>query len=141
MKYCLFFFLFLITQLCFSQKSNDEAAIRTVLEKQTEEWNKGSIDEFMKGYWNNDSLMFIGKSGVVYGYKNTLSNYKRNYADTARMGKLFFTLVKLQRLSGEYYFVVGKWFLKRSAGDVGGHYTLLLRKIKGRWFIVADHSS
>jgi len=30
---------------------------------------------------------------------------------------------------------------KSAAGDVGGHYTLLFRKIKGEWVIVADHSS
>jgi hypothetical protein len=37
--------------------------------------------------------------------------------------------------------VVGKWFLKRNAGDVGGHYTLTFEKIKGEWVIIADHSS
>jgi len=36
---------------------------------------------------------------------------------------------------------VGKWALKRSAGDVSGSYTLLIRKIKGEWVIVCDHSS
>ena len=45
-------------------------------------------EKFMKGYWENDSLMFIGKSGVTYGYKNTLNNYKKNYPTTADMGKL-----------------------------------------------------
>jgi hypothetical protein len=40
-----------------------------------------------------------------------------------------------------YYTVVGKWFLKRSVGDVGGHYSLLFRRIKGKWVIVLDHSS
>ena len=36
----------------------------------------------MKGYWNNDSLMFIGRNGVTYGYQNTLMNYKKNYPNT-----------------------------------------------------------
>jgi hypothetical protein len=31
--------------------------------------------------------------------------------------------------------------LKRSIGDVRGHFTLIWRKIKGRWVIVSDHSS
>jgi len=57
------------------------------------------------------------------------------------MGSLSFDLIKVQRLSPEYYFVVGKWFLKRTVGDIGGHYDLLFRKINGRWFIVSDHSS
>jgi hypothetical protein len=44
-------------------------------------------------------------------------------------------------LSDEYYFVVGKWFLQRSIGNIGGHYNLLFRKINGKWVIIADHSS
>jgi ketosteroid isomerase-like protein len=37
--------------------------------------------------------------------------------------------------------VIGKWHLKREAGDLSGHFTLLWKKIKGQWLIVADHSS
>lgn len=122
-------------------QSADEKAIRGILATQTAAWNSGNLDDFMKGYWENDSLMFVGKSGVTYGYRNTLENYKRGYSNADSMGKLTFTLLKVQRLSPEYYFVVGKWELKRNAGDVAGHYNLLWRKIKGRWVIVVDHSS
>lgn len=122
-------------------QSNDETAIRQLLDKQTAAWNRGDIDRFMEGYWENDSLMFIGKSGVTYGWTNTLNNYKRGYPDTAAMGKLHFELLTVKRLSDEYYFVVGKWSLQRSIGNVGGHYNLLFRKINGKWVIIADHSS
>ena len=122
-------------------QSADEKAIRGILAEQTAAWNRGNIEDFMKGYWNNDSLMFIGQNGVTYGYQNTLMNYKKNYSNADKMGTLSFDLIKVQRLSPEYYFVVGKWHLKRNAGDVGGHYNLLFRKIGGKWVIVADHSS
>lgn len=122
-------------------QSNDETAIRQLLDRQTTAWNRGDIDRFMDGYWENDSLMFIGKSGVTYGWTNTLNNYKRGYPDTAAMGKLRFELLTVKRLSDEYYFVVGKWFLQRSIGNIGGHYNLLFRKINGNWVIIADHSS
>ena len=115
--------------------------MRQVLATQNEAWNRGDVESFMIGYWNNDSLMFIGTSGVVYGYKNTLDRYKKNNADTADMGKLFFDLIELKKLSAEYYHVTGKWYLKRSIGDAGGHFTLLFRKIKGKWVIISDHSS
>ena len=122
-------------------QSNDETSIRQLLDQQTAAWNRGDIDRFMDGYWENDSLMFIGKSGVTYGWTNTLNNYKRGYPDTAAMGKLRFELLTVKRLSDEYYFVVGKWFLQRSIGNIGGHYNLLFRKINGKWVIIADHSS
>ncbi len=119
----------------------DQKEILKILNDQTVYWNKGDIDNFMKGYWNNDSLMFVGKSSVTYGFQNTLTHYKETYSDAEKMGKLFFEILKVKKLSNEYYFVLGKWFLKRNAGDVGGHYTLLFRKIKGKWMIVSDHSS
>ena len=141
MRKLLLFALFFNLSLALMAQSADEKAIRSLLPEQTASWNKGNIEAFMKGYWNNDSLMFIGQNGVTYGYQNTLNNYKRNYSDADKMGTLSFDLIKVQRLSAEYYFVVGKWHLKRNAGDVGGHYNLLFRKIKGQWVIVADHSS
>ena len=131
--------MFCITTL-FGQ-SNDEADVRKILSTQNEAWNRGDVVSFMKGYWENDSLMFIGKTGVTYGWANTLKNYKKGYPDTAAMGKLTFTLIQVKKLSKEYYHVTGKWFLKRSIGDVGGAYTLLFRKINGEWVIISDHSS
>ncbi|HKP32115.1 MAG TPA: nuclear transport factor 2 family protein [Chitinophagaceae bacterium] len=122
-------------------QDKDQKEILNILKTQTEAWNRGDIDAFMHGYWESDSLKFIGKSGVTYGYKATLDRYKKNYYDTAQMGKLAFDLIEVKQLSPEYYFVVGKWSLKRSVGDVGGLYTLLFRKIHGRWVIVVDHSS
>jgi ketosteroid isomerase-like protein len=136
---CFFLFLFLLQQT--RAQNKDEQAIRKILSDQTIAWNAGNIEEFMKGYWNNDSLMFIGKSGVTYGYQNTLMNYKKNYSNADAMGTLSFDLIKVQRLSSDYYFIVGKWHLKRTIGDVGGHYNLLFRNVNGSWVIVADHSS
>ncbi|WP_207511171.1 YybH family protein [Longitalea luteola] len=136
----LFILAFFLIQQTRAQ-DNDEQAIRKILGDQTTAWNSGNLEAFMKGYWNSDSLMFIGKSGVTYGYQNTLTNYKKNYSSADAMGKLTFDLIKVQRLSPEFYFVVGKWNLQRKIGDVGGHYNLLFRKINGTWVIVADHSS
>lgn len=124
-----------------SAQNADEKAILTILDDQVHYWNKGDLDNFVKGYWKNDSLMFIGSKGVIYGYENTLNRYKQSYSDTAKMGKLTFTILHVNKLSPDVYFVVGKFFLKRTVGDAEGHYTLVFRKIKGEWKIVSDHSS
>ena len=133
--------LFLLMATGLMAQSKNELAIRKILGEQTAAWNRGDIETFMKGYWENDSLMFIGKSGVTYGWSNTLNNYKKGYPETAAMGQLIFTLLQLKKLSPKYYHVTGKWYLKRSIGDVSGHYTLVFRKINGRWVIISDHSS
>lgn len=124
-----------------SAQSKDEQIIRTLLEEQRLAWNTGNLESFMSTYWQSDSLMFIGKSGVTYGWQNTLNNYKKGYPDTAAMGKLDFEIIEVKRLSVMYFFVVGKWHLTRSIGDAGGHFTLLFKKVKNNWVIVADHSS
>ena len=136
-------FIVLLTMVSFSvfSQSKDEMEVRNVLAKQNAAWNRGDIDAFMVGYWESDSLVFIGKSGVTYGYKNTLANYKKNYPDTTAMGKLTFTLIQVKRLSPEYFHVTGKYYLTRSIGDASGHFTLMFRKIKGKWVIISDHSS
>ena len=140
MKKYLFLVLMLSTNFCLAQ-SKDETAIRQLLNDQVRFWNRGDIDSFMITYWQSDSLMFIGKNGITYGWINTLNNYKKNYPDLAAMGRLSFEIVLVKRLSFEYFQVIGKWNLQRSMGDLSGHYTLLLKKINGNWLIIADHSS
>jgi hypothetical protein len=131
----------LFAQSSNSSQSSNEKKIIALLDKQSACWNKGDIEGFMEGYWKNDSLQFIGKSGITYGWNNTLANYKKGYPNTDAMGKLQFTIINVKKLSARWYQVVGKWHLTRTIGNVGGHFTLLLKKIKGQWVIVADHSS
>ncbi|HEY2721313.1 MAG TPA: DUF4440 domain-containing protein [Chitinophagaceae bacterium] len=137
----LFFLPLLITSLISFAQSKDEMSIHKILEQQTISWNQGNIDEFMKGYWKSDSLMFIGKNGIDRGWQKTLSHYKKSYPDTSTMGKLSFDIILVKKLSTEYYYVVGKWMLKRNIGDLDGYYNLLFKKINGHWFIIVDHSS
>ncbi|HQW84943.1 MAG TPA: DUF4440 domain-containing protein [Ferruginibacter sp.] len=135
------FLIVLLFSFTVQAQSKDQTAIRNLLEQQRQAWNEGNIEKFMEGYWQNDSLMFVGKNGITYGWKNTLDNYEKGYPDTATMGKLKFDILEIKRLSVLYFFVIGKWHLTRSVGDVGGHFTLLVKKIKKKWVIVTDHSS
>jgi len=138
MKYYL---VFLFVPMMGLSQSKDEKEILSVLGKQTAAWNQGDFDQFMVGYLHTDSLMFIGKSGITYGYAATLSNYKKSYSGADKMGKLSFEILHLKKLGRKHYLVVGKWSLKRTAGDVGGYYTLTFEKQNNGWVIVADHSS
>lgn len=140
MKNCLLVFGLLTNIISFSQ-SKDETSIRQLLSDQTAAWNRGDIEGFMKGYWQNDSLMFIGKSGITYGWQKTLDNYKKGYPDTTAMGKLNFEILEIKRLSFQYFFITGKWHLQRTIGNLDGAFTLLFKKIKNNWVIIKDHSS
>lgn len=137
----IFIAIIFISPVVTRAQNADEMAIKRVLQKQIDGWNSGNIDEYMKGYWASDSLMFVGKNGPKQGYKTTVENYKKGYPDTAAMGKLGFDILQLKRLSPEYYHMTGRWSLNRTIGNVQGYFTLLFRKIKNKWFIVYDHSS
>lgn len=139
-KISIVLFICLACTSVFAQ-NKDEKAIRDLMAAQVIAWNSGNIDAFMEGYWKSDSLLFVGSKGPTYGWQTTLENYKKRYPDTTVMGKLDFDILQVRLLSAENAFVLGKWHLARSIGDVGGYYTLLFRKIKGKWVIVADHTS
>ncbi len=146
MKKLLFTLLIgILFQLAVTAQNNvsEKLAITQLLIKQQAAWNKGSLEKFMAPYWFSDSLQFIGKKGITFGWQNTLDNYKKSYPDTTAMGQLTFELNKIDILSKNSAFVIGKWFLKREKGkgDLGGYFSLLFKKMKGKWVIVADHSS
>ncbi len=121
--------------------SSPEEKILDRLSIQTECWNSGEIDCFIIGYWQSDSLMFIGAEGVTYGYENTVMRYYTKYPDEESMGKLRFDILHINKISEDSYFVVGRYYLTRTIGNVEGTFTLLWRKIDGNWVIVADHTS
>jgi ketosteroid isomerase-like protein len=87
--------------------------------------------------------MFIGKKGITKGWQQTLNNYKKSYPDKAAMGQLAFDIISVEAIAKTTMYVVGKWHLKRSKeqGDLQGHFSLIVKKINNKWFIVSDHSS
>ena len=133
-------FLSLLFALNTNAQTKDDLQVSAVMKEQMAAWNSGDMDRYMNTYWRSDSLMFVGRE-IEVGWDYVLKNYKRAYPDTASMGKLDFEIVKMKRLSVLYYSVVGKWHLKRSAGDQNGAFTLLFKKIKNKWVIIQDHSS
>ena len=130
--------LLLSAVFCVGQDKN---AILKVLEDQRLAWNRGDLEGYMQGYWHSDSLMFVGKSGPQYGWQTTLNNYKKGYPNKVAMGQLTFNILKVDLLNKTDAFVLGGWSLKREKDEPGGYFTLLLRKIKGVWLVVSDHSS
>ena len=122
--------------------SRDRRTILETLARQTTDWNAGRVDKFMLGYWPSDSLTFVGKVGITYGYQATLENYKKRYPNRASMGTLKFDILELDFPAPDVAYVIGRFHLTRpKIGDADGYFTLLWRKIKNRWVIVSDHSS
>jgi len=133
--------LFLFSIFLFPLRGDaQQEEIKKVLNKQAEAWNNGDIRGFMDGYWENDSLRFISKKGVTYGWKPVLENYVKSYGTKEKMGKLDFKEITVQVISDDAAFVVGHW--KVSADIIQeGTFSLLFYKKNGKWVIVCDHTS
>jgi len=119
---------------------SEEKAIRDLLGRQETAWNEGNIDTFMEGYWKSDSLMFIGKE-ITRGWTATIEGYRTRYPDRNAMGKLTFTFYDFEFVGADACLVTGRYQLKRTADEPTGMFTLLLRKMDGKWTIVYDHTS
>lgn len=141
-KTLLLFYFAMLSTVSIAQKTNERQAVLEVLARQNKHWNEGNISAFMEDYWKSDSLMFIGSKGVIYGWKATLDRYNKSYPDRATMGTLKFDIQKTDFHSKTTCWVLGKWYLTRpEKGDIGGYFTLILKKINGKWLVVSDHTS
>ncbi len=124
-----------------SQAQKAEKQILLVLDSQSACWNRGDIEGFMQGYWHNDSLKFIGKNGLRCGWQQTLDAYKKGYPDKAAMGRLKFGIINIGAVAKGLYQVVGTWQVNSTKGDLKGVFSLLFKKIDGKWVIIMDHTS
>ena len=133
-------YIFLIFCACSSSAQNDPAMVMAEMEAQQSSWNNGDIPGFMEYYWKSDSLKFIGSRGITYGWQKTLDNYIKSYPDKAAMGILRFSIKECSQLSSTSIYVIGSWDLQKEK-PVGGYFTLMWKKIGGKWVIVSDHTS
>jgi ketosteroid isomerase-like protein len=143
-----FFVLLFITSIHYALAQSPEESIRAVMKTQSDAWNQGDIDGFMKYYWNNPDLTFVSKRGVSKGWQQVYDNYKKGYPDKTAMGKLTFDKLEFDKMSGTTYMVTGSWFLEyeqvkdaNNRDNVGGWFTLIFKKFKKDWLIVYDHTS
>jgi len=141
----IFLFAILLASCSEHQPQIDSSAaiseIQMIMKKQEAAWNRGDLEGFMQGYWKSDSLRFIGKRGITYGWQPTLDNYKKGYPNSDAMGKLVFTNLSMELTGDSSAYVIGQWQLFRTTDTLSGHYSLLWKIKNGNWLIFADHSS
>ena len=119
----------------------NQVQIITILMAQKNAWNDGDIRLFMQGYWNSPELTFAGSKGFTRGWQPVLERYEKTYAGMEAMGKLDFSELEIRPLSSDAALVLGRWHLQRKAGDVGGIFSLVLKKFPEGWRIIHDHTA
>ena len=116
-------------------------AVIAVLNQQQAAWNRGDVEQFMKGYWDSPELTFAGSSGVTRGWQPVMVRYKKNYPDQKAMGHLEFSELEVRPLGKEAALVTGRWHLNRDSDELGGVFTLVFQQFPDGWRIIHDHTS
>jgi len=124
-----------------SHQTAEAEQIRNLLDEQEAAWNRGDLTGYMQGYWQSDSLRFAAGGSITYGWQRTLERYQLAYGDRSKMGRLSFTLLEVRVIDKQNALVFGRWSLLRSSDQPGGLFTLILKNIRGNWYIIADHTS
>lgn len=117
------------------------AAIESIFRTQQDAWNRGDVEAFMDHYWKSDDLTFSAGGKTTRGWQATLDRYKERYPTRDAMGQLTLGEFELFPLGDSAALVLGEWELDRETEPVSGNFSLVLRKIDGRWVIVHDHTS
>jgi len=135
----LVFCLLAASSLLFAQDD-----VTAALQKQSEAWNRGNLEEFMTTYLDSPDITFTGRAGVTRGYKPVLERYRKNYGTPEAMGTLRYSELEVRLLGPEAALVLGRFDLTRTqagGGNASGHFTLVLRKTAAGWKIIHDHTS
>lgn len=127
-----------------SAESDVSAQIVAVMRSQEAAWNRGDLAAFMElGYWHSPDLTFYSGGEVSRGFDEMLARYRKNYESPGKeRGTLAFTQLEVVPLADGVAMARGRWDLDYAAKkDVGGLFTLVLRRTDGGWRIVHDHTS
>lgn len=121
----------------------DRREILGVLSDQAAAWNRGDLDEFLKGYHRSERTVFAGGDAVHRGFDAMALRYRETYSSKAKMGRLTFSRLTFEQLDAGHAVVTGSWELELDGSEKrpGGVFTLLWRRFEEGWRIVHDHTS
>jgi ketosteroid isomerase-like protein len=119
-----------------------ESSVRKMLDEQVAAWNRGNLEEFMKGYWNSPDLRFYSKNGVTSGWEGTIQRYRKAYqSEGEEMGQLTFSDLEIKPLGADTAWARGHWKVVTSKKTSAGLFTLIWRRMPEGWRIIHDHTS
>jgi beta-aspartyl-peptidase (threonine type) len=126
-----------------SDPARDRSEILGVLSAQAAAWNRGDLDEFLKGYRRSERTVFAGGGAVHRGFDAMARRYRETYSSKAKMGRLSFSRLTFEQLEAETAVVTGSWELELEGSEQrpGGVFTLIWRRFPEGWLIVHDHTS
>lgn len=142
-KFLLFLlFIQVVPGFCqYQAKSKAEQSILDNFNEQVRCWNAGDIECYCQGYLKSGETRIVSSRGITSGYEAILASYQKNWPKE-RMGQLHFDQLRMDKLSSKAYLVHGRFNLTYpEAKALSGYFTVVMKKVGGKWLMFADHSS
>jgi ketosteroid isomerase-like protein len=137
---CFLAIMVIAVPLFVQAQSKDEKEVRANFHQSLEAWNAGDIAGYMDTYDKSDSILFINKSLIAYGWKDANETFRKAFPTKESMGKLTYDIKIVKQLSENFWLVVGSFHVDRGKDSFGGNFSDLVQRIKGSWKVVVDHS-
>jgi ketosteroid isomerase-like protein len=119
-------------------------AVKSVLDRQAEAWNKGDLVAFMTGYLDSPDTSYTSGGVEVWGYDSIHDRYVKKYGTTrSDMGKLSFSNLRIVEINKGSAFCVGQFHLVKAepTGNADGVFSLVLKQTAAGWKIIHDHTT
>lgn len=121
-----------------------QAAVEAAMTDSAAGWNAGDLARFMAIYSEAPDTSFVTKTGVLRGKAVMAERYRTKYdfANAAKRGRLGFETLDFRLLDPAHALYIGRYTLTAGDGsNQSGMTSLVFRKERGGWRIIADHSS
>lgn len=141
MKWLLLIVFNLITLSSFCQ-SKDEKEIAEFMRSEERIWNSGDLEGYVNLYTPDDKCRMLLKKGNVVGRKAILEHYKKYFWPQDKMGTLSLEYDLIEKVGKSTYYVTGFFHvLFKDGKKIDGRYSSIMKKMKGKWYLFADHSA
>ena len=119
----------------------EKAAIRQVIARMQDAWNRGDFRGYMEGFKNPD-VVFVSRGEFQRDWQGTLDHYVRDYGGSPQnRGTLRFWDIRIEMLAPDAAQLISRYRLEGGGRPQDGINTRLMRKVDGRWVIALNHVS
>jgi uncharacterized protein (TIGR02246 family) len=124
-----------------SDAEAEKQAIRDVIGRMEDAWNRGDFRGYMQGFANPD-VIFVSRGEFQKDWQGTLDHYIRDYGSSVETrGTLHFFDIKIEMLGPDAAQLISRYRLDRPEKPQDGINTRLMRKRSGQWVIALNHVS
>ena len=129
------------SNLTAGDQEREKQAIRDVIARMEQAWNRGDFRGYMEGFANPD-VIFVSRGEFQKDWQGTLDHYIRDYGSSVdTRGTLHFFDIKIEMLAPDAAQLISRYRLDRPKHAQDGINTRLMRKRDGRWVIALNHVS